>query len=345
MITNGRVSLALASLLLAAGVAACSSSAASSGGSSKEQTLTIVDGGAGDYNAAPYLAQVLGFAKKEGLNLTVKNANANVISLVTSGQADLGLNSPGSMFPIARQGMQTEIVWAMERSGASSFAVGAKGVKTLADCKRIATNPVGAASYDALVEYKAALHATYTIVPIGSVTDIAPTVVSGENNCAMAGLAATEPAITAGAAHLLFDPRKQLANPSAHILPAPSILQATGDGLWGLKSHLATKKTALIELMRALNMANHWLKTHTVPQIAEALKKHPDMVAQTVPYIETTYLADQPFLDPNGGLITPAGWKANLELYGVTFAYIKSGTGPYSYSNMVNMSYLEAADK
>lgn len=356
MISTRPVRLGAALVAVALALVACSSNGSSGNNASPGnnastpggngsadqplQTIKIVTGGSGTYNSAVYIAQVLGFAKDEGVDLQIKTVSQDVIvNLITSGQADLSLNGPGSMMPVAQAGKQPEIVWAMQSSAAASFVIGQNSVKSLADCKRVATNPPGGGGYNGLVLYKDALQASYQIIPIGDINSITASVISGQNDCAMAGLQALQPVIDKGEAHLIVDPRK----PSE--LPNKLLLNAAGDGLWGIKTNLDTKKTALIGLMKALTKANAWLRTHTPAQIAEALHKQSDMSTQTVPFIETTYGADGPFLltKPGADVITPERWAADLKLYGVTFPYASSGTGAFSYANMVNMTYLKAA--
>jgi ABC-type nitrate/sulfonate/bicarbonate transport system substrate-binding protein len=242
------------------------------------------------------------------------------------------------MIPIAQQGKQTQVIWAMQRGGASSYGVAKAGINSLKDCKRVAGNVIGLSGYGTLLMYKEALNASFEIIQVGDTTQIIPSVLSGQNDCAMAGLSAVTPGLQSGL-HLLFDPRKDP-------LPDPQVLKATGDGLWGLKDNIDKKKSAVVKLMKALNKGQEYLRTHTDDEIAAALQKHPDMTTRTIDNVKSTFLGDKPFLtfaDQNPGAITEATWQSNLKLYGSSFPYAANGQGAFSYANMVNMSYLSSA--
>src|SRR5262245_29986363 len=79
-----------------------------------EDSLAIALGAHGAYFTPIYLASVNGYAKEQGLELKITNVNANVLTVVVGGQADLGGVGLGAAFAAAQNGKETSIVWAIE---------------------------------------------------------------------------------------------------------------------------------------------------------------------------------------------------------------------------------------
>lgn len=299
-------------------------------------TLNVALGSAGTYDAPVILAQTLGFAKKDGLNLKLSVVGVNVSNIIIAGQADLGQGGVGSPLPAIQQGKSTKIVYALESGVTSATVLATPSVKSFAQCTKVVTDPAGSNAYTATEAYIKADKIHPTVTQLADVSALVPALVSGQADCAVTA-ASYLVAPPGSGLHVIVDPHKPAT------MPTQSLFKATGTVLFGLTSDLKAKRAAVVKLMTAMDQAVDYLKTATPHEVAVSLHKSPTLSAFTVAQLTALYEYDRPFLAPNGGLITAATWAIDRKLYAFDFPFLSDGSRLWHYANVVAPSYLEAA--
>jgi ABC-type nitrate/sulfonate/bicarbonate transport system substrate-binding protein len=221
----------------------------------------------------------------------------------------------------------------------SSTVVGTAKIQKFADCTRIATSPIGSNAYSVTMAYVKAVGTNPRVLQLPTTAAIVPSILSGENDCAVNAANTFVQGVDSGSVHVVVDPQKP------ETMPDPSVLNATGVVIYGNGETLGAKRDAVVKLMKALNQAVAYMATHSVTEIATALAKYSDLAGFTVPQLEVSYKADQPFLAPNKGHLDANQWSNNITLYAHSFPYIASGDPKWAYTNVVDMTYLETASK
>lgn len=331
-----RAAAALAAAALAsAGLAACASSDAegSSGGS---DSLFVATGGASANQMVPYLAETLGYAKEEGLDLKVKTLEANTVAAVVAGRADIAEFGAGSALAPVGEGKDTSIIVGLQGGETTGFVMAGKGIDEITQCKRLATNPKGSSAYSSAAAYKKATGATYDIVEFTTPADVAASVVSGQTDCASSSLGVLSAGLSQGL-HLIIDPNKP------EQIPPDSIQGTVGVSLWGMKDELQKKSAAVEKLMKALVKVQKYLETATPDEIAASLKKNSDFTAYEAAALATAVKGELPFLFPNDGRIDADQWPATLTYYKYGNPAIDPTGDVWSFDKRVDMSYMDKA--
>jgi ABC-type nitrate/sulfonate/bicarbonate transport system substrate-binding protein len=326
----------LAAAVSLAGCGSSDSSSESASTNSSTETLSVALGSVGTYDAPVILAQTLGYAKEDGLDLKMSVVGANMLNIVLAGQADIAQGGVGSPLPAIQGGKSTKIIYALESGAVSASVLASSSVKTFADCKKIVTNPVGSNGYTAAMAYVQEVKTKPTVTQLADVSAIVPSLVNGRADCAVTAASYLVPP-PGSDLHVIVDPHR----PST--MPNQTLLKATGTVLFGLDSNLKDKRPAVVKLMKAMNRAVGYLATATPREVAVSLHKSPLLSSFTVDELTRLYEYDRPFLAPNKGLIDAATWSDNLKLYALDFPYLASGSQMWTYSNVVDPSYLNAA--
>jgi ABC-type nitrate/sulfonate/bicarbonate transport system substrate-binding protein len=327
--------LALGSALLTG----CADSGAQASGSDEGgDSLFIATGGASANQLVPYLAEVLGYAEDEGLDLKVQSLEANVVSAVVAGRADMAEFGSGSALAPVSEGKDTALVFGVQAGWATGFVAAGDGIDDLSQCKRVSTHPRGSSAYSSAASYKKATGADYELVEFTTPTDVVASVLSGQSDCASSSLGILTPGLSEGL-HLILDARDEAQ------IPPDSVQGTTGVGLWGMKDGLAEKKSATVKLMRALAKVQDYLETATPEEVATELVKHPDFAANEVDALAANVKAEVPFFFPNDGRILDEDWEKTLVYYQIGNPAIEPGDDLWSYDSRVDMSYFDEAAK
>jgi NitT/TauT family transport system substrate-binding protein len=297
--------------------------------------LTVAIGAAGTYSSPLFLANVLGYAEEEGVDLEITTVGTNVLNVVLAEQADLGVGGVGQSLPPIEQGKGTNIIYALISGAVSATVVATKAVESIEDCTSVVTSPVGSSAYSATLAYLDAAGSTAPVTAIPAVDALIPSLLSGQHDCAVNATSSFVGGMTSDL-HVIVNPQDESTMPTT--LP----LESTGVIIWGVGDHLEEIRPAVEGLMRALIKAEEFLATATDNEIAVELAQDSNLAAFTVDELERAYKGDKPFLVPNGGLIAADTWENNLELYAYSFPQLAQGDAIWDYENVVDSSYLEA---
>jgi len=321
-------------------LASCSTAPAEPSGSdsgpAELQPLTIAIGAAGTYVAPLFLANVQGYAEEEGLDLDIQTVGTNVLNVVLAGQADLGLGGVGQSLPPIQEGKGTNILYALESGAVSATVVGTDDIDSIEDCTKVITSPQGSSAYSATMAYLDAVDSDAAVTAVPTLDAIIPALLSGEQDCAVNATSTFVGKLSEGL-HVIVDPQDEDTMPTT--LP----LESTGIILWGIDTHLAEIGDKVEALMRAMVKAEDFLATASDEEIVDALTQEPNLAAFTPDALATAFQGDKPFLVPNGGVIDEATWKNNLELYAFSFPQIAEGDSIWEFENVVDSSFIEAA--
>ena len=284
-----------------------------------------------------YLAETLGYAKQEGLDLTVKTVFANSLNLVVAGEGDLSVIGVSSALVPVREGKETSIVYAISSGLGTGFMAASANVKSIADCTRVSTSRAGSAVFSSAMAYKISSGARFNILELDDANQIVPSVLSGGSDCAVSALAVLQPGLEKGM-QLLVDPR----NPAS--VPANTIQNTVSSGLWGMKDNLRQKRPAVEKLMRALKRVEQYIKTATPEQVAAELIKHPDFKTFTPEAIARQVVGEKLFWFPDGGYIRNSAWPGTLAYYKYGLPFIDASNKLYAWDERVDMSYWISAN-
>lgn len=284
-----------------------------------------------------YLAETLGYAKQEGLDLTVKTVFANSLNLVVAGEGDLSVIGVSSALVPVREGKETSIIYAISSGLGTGFMAASPNVKSIADCTRVSTSRAGSAVFSSAMAYKTTGGGKFNILELGDANQIVASVLSGGSDCAVSALAVLQPGLEKGL-QLLVDPR----NPAT--VPPNTIQNTVSSGLWGMKDNLRQKRPAVEKLMRALKRVEQFIKTASPEQVAAELIKHPDFKTYTPDAIAKQVVGEKLFWFPDGGYVRNANWPGTLAYYKYGLPFIDAGNKLYSWDERVDMSYWISAN-
>jgi ABC-type nitrate/sulfonate/bicarbonate transport system substrate-binding protein len=348
-------SVAAATLI---GLAACSSSGSSASPAGNSPTtpgsisssasvapLTVALGAVSAEAAAVYIAQVEGYFTQQKVNVTIElqpGAEAGTDTL--AGRADIAFTGASSALAPAVQGKQTQFIFStITGPGNASILVGTNSkynsLKSLSG-QQVSTQGVSGASWgetQALSSYNAAHGGTaFNIVPLGTFDLQADAVIAGRNAAAGGGPDLFGAQIAAGK-------MKVLVGPDSPIIKSlfPSDLVASG--LWGLASNIQTKSESVTRFLTALLMANNYINTHSVSQVAAVMAKDPLYNGYSLAAVQTAVSVERPFLTPTDGAISQQAWQDSLKTYADWGLGINLSSPALGYSKIVNSQLLAAA--
>jgi len=327
----------VAGLTLVAGLAGCSAPAEPDVDAPQEvETLRIALGAAGTHVTPIILADTLGYADEEGVDLEFSVAGANVLNVVLAGQADIGQGGVGTPLPPIEAGKPTRIIYSVESGAVSSMVLAVPGIDDFEDCRTIVTSALGSSAYAAAVTYAEAAGTDPEVRPLGDNATIVPALLTGQGDCAVNAPTFLLPGLDQGL-HLIADPH------DPETLPDPAPLESAGVVLFGDDAVLQERSSAVAKFFRAVDAAVAFLETASDAEVAEALAGFPGLEAFTAEDLERLYQNDKPFLSPDGGFIDEETWSASRAFFAPSFPQLASDDEIWDYANVIDMSYLEAA--
>jgi len=242
-----------------------------------------------------------------------------------------------------KNGANLQVIYGSVTGNGSSFVASPSSVKSLTQCKSFGAGAVGAQTYIQAEFFKQKSGASYNVTPFSSYPTEIASLLSGRVDCAIGTYGFFATPISEGKLHLLVDPR----DPS--LMPKGSSTTGLPVGtVWATKSTLETKKTAIIEFLRAEQRALTYLRATSPQTIAADLVKLPEFAQTSSASIASQVAALQQaqVYAPNDGYISAANWNATLSyLSSAGGANYDPSVSAYSYDARVNMSLLNQADK
>lgn len=342
---------AVATAVLA--VVGCSSSnQPTSTGSNSTPTLKIAIGAPSVGFGAVWIALDQNLFAKNGVNVKVVTYTGVQVlpSLLTSGNADLVMNTNSAFFSLMLAGQPAQVIFNLQNYSWKYGTVMAKPqIKSIADLQalgnkcRLATSAPGTGTYGWMLEFEQAynLHCTYVDTPTLPAETAAVT--GGSADAAVTLLATAQSAASHGLANIIFDPSKETAAVGQKIIADsfPSV------GILGLKSNLEAKKAAVTSFVKALQQADAIIQKSTPSQLAQMTiasapsawgSQTPAAVAAGWSILQVTSPGTPP------GFIPESSWSDALKVqsgWGLTSIDFQGSA--LSYSNAVNMSFYQAA--
>lgn len=337
---------------IAAGALSLSLTACGGSSDAKEVStgsLTVTTSSASTIAAELYLANDLGYAKKYGVTLEIKNAGALGPTQVAAGQVDLAQFGASAPLSPAAQGRPMSIVYAIANSVTRGIAVSTKSpikpgtteeiLMQLSGKKLVTQGTVGAGIGNARMvsDWIVAKGGTApTIVSVDGADGISSQLISGQADAAVMLPDYIGGGLAAGQLKMIV--------PNTD----PVMTQITGGDypaitLFGLTSNLQKKPKEVAGLMAALRDAHDYVNAHSVNEVAAILAKNPAFAGNTVESIQGTLQYDPPFFSPANGYIDSTAWTK------VQNAMKNWGTGidltqpTFDYSHMVDMSYWNSS--
>jgi NitT/TauT family transport system substrate-binding protein len=297
-----------------------------------------------------YLADDLGYFTKYGVNVNrINGVAAGSVPLLTSGKADLIDEGSTAAFPVAAQGKQISAIYNDIGGGAlGGLAVASnskyKTVNSLSG-QRVGTVGTDGSQYGFANlfsgDVKKATGTGFTIVSFADNTTLINALESGQIAAASGSKAIFSSELASGKLSMVADPA--VTSQRVALLGSAYTADTT---IAGIKSNLAAKHEAVVRFVEALVEANVYLHSHTLAQVAAVLQK--DSLFRTLPAgsVLADITAQQPFYTPDRGYISKSLWDTSLGLFTrwdiSTIGNVESNT-TYSYSNFVDMSYLNEA--
>jgi ABC-type nitrate/sulfonate/bicarbonate transport system substrate-binding protein len=339
------------------GLAACSSSSSSSvissstpqgttsSSSASVAPLTVVLGAVSAEAAAVYIAQVEGYFTQQKVTVNVElQPGAEAATDTLAGRADIAFTGAPSALAPAVQGKQTQFLFAtITGPGNASILVGTNSkynsLKSLSG-QQVSTQGVSGASWgetQALSKYNATHGGSaFNIVPLGTFDLQADAVIAGRNAAAGGGPDLFGAQIAAGK-------MKVLVGPDSSIIKSlfPSDLLASG--LWGLASDIQAKSTSVTRFLTGLLMANNYIDSHSISQVAAVMAKDPLYKGYSLDAVQTAVSVERPFLTPTDGAISQQAWQDSLKTYADWGLGINLSSPTLDYATIVNSQLLAAA--
>jgi ABC-type nitrate/sulfonate/bicarbonate transport system substrate-binding protein len=344
-----RVTLSLAAvlsgLIILGSAAGGAASSTRQHGASAEDTLHLAFPGYATTTMLTYIATANGYFKHLGLAIYLSDGvGANTTALLVSGRADIVSYGSTSPLSLANQGKQTSTIYADNGGGNSGFMIGNNSsaptlaaLESLKSCV-IATFAVGSPPYGYTVQYEHELGINCRIIPFSSVPSMIAALVAGSADAAVLSFSTFASTLAAGEAKVLIDTR------------IPSVRQKYVGGNFiestevGLPANLKAKRSAVIKWLKGENLARKWLKTHTDKQAAALLGKFGKFGSDTL--LIQKVAAQRAYMNAGNtnGYITAGQWNYSLQRFSAFDLPNYSPSNPaYSYGNLVDMSYYDAA--
>ncbi len=346
------VSTAMAGCESSANSAAAPAAAATSLASLKPLSLTVGLATPSAQNGDLFWAVGTGIFNKLGLKVTLdSSAGGNTASELATGQLVIGNSGVPQMFAPIASGRKMQLVFAdTSGDGAAAITVSAKSsYKTIMDLsgKSVGTIGVNGASYGAASSYSHYIVAhggkpLKLVVGANSAADAA-SLVSGSIDAIVGS-----PSFASGIAAGQF--RQMLAT------DAPQAISITGgretaSGYIGLSSSLASNSDAVTRFVAGLRVAREEVGNASNSQVAAEFQKSAPFAPSVISRSDMTEQIDQVrgFWAQNDLQISKAQWSTSLAAFSKwglvsdTNAPLNVKSMMFSYGNVVNMSYWNAA--
>jgi len=294
--------------------------------------------GAVDPNGAGFfwVAYLQGYFKDESLDLTWQNVGANVQTAIASGQADIGAIGAANALNLAKNGVDTVIVYNHTSGRGSGFLFAKPGISSPRDCRSTATF-AGSTTYAWAVTLKRELNLSYDIIPLTDTAIVRAGILSGQFDCVVSSLSTLASLADEGKIHILLDPREPTY--------PTSVPQGVSGGAWfGTRDNLLAKREAVVRFIHALGRGWADYQKMTADQIGALLRKEPSFQQFSDSALVSGSTAAKPFaLD---GFISSPAWSATIRLYKdgqLGLDAVDPTVAMWSYERRVDMSYYDAA--
>lgn len=298
--------------------------------------LAIVD----PFASQAWLGKAAGYFADAGLDLDIKILGSAVVAGVVSGNADLVMSGLGTSLPLPRDGKEVSWIYAYNGNGSAAWMAGTVGVRSAQDCKRMVTAHEGTVAYQWAVQMKKWFNASYELVPIQDSGAAGAAIGSPpDNNCGTNAYSLFAPFIASGKLHVIFDPTNPATFPPAYVPGMPE------GGVWGLKSAIASKRSAVQKFLKAMDrVRTDALKKRTPEELATLMRKNQEFQTYTQDALASYFKTVAFSWTPNDGYIPSSVWNPLITFIhdgGTTFA--DPADPKFSYSALVDMSYYDAA--
>ena len=343
-----------------AALTACGSSGSSSGSSgqasasdpTKSLLITIADPNPATNTAPTWYAYAEGIWKRLNLNVTIiPGQGAQVPVNIAAGRLLLGNFGTTAAFPPAAAGHPTSVIFALNTGSEDGalFAATNGPVKTWQDLsgQKIGVVGAGGSSYGAATSWSAYL-ISHGLQPAHIVVEPNPSVliaalVSGQIAASVDPPTIFESAIAAGKV-------KEIVAASSALAKSVVGTEEVGNAYFGLRSLLAQNRTAITRFIAGERIALAMVQKLSDTQVAAVLAKTPPFAPTVVP--AQTLVSDvglaRPFWGIDNGYISASAWSQSLQSFktwglSTLGQPIDLSSPTFSYANMVDMSYWEAA--
>jgi ABC-type nitrate/sulfonate/bicarbonate transport system substrate-binding protein len=346
-----RVLIACALASVVAIVGGCGSGSASGTSSSDATTtlsLTLVEPGQSLDFGTIYAAIGSGNFKKEHLNVKLISAGQTATDYVVSGQADVIVFNMGTVMTLVSNGKPMKVIGSvLEQYPSALLGVpsidSVKAANSLPSTCRLATVTPGTEQYYFAAVYKKDLHLNCTIATVGNDNIITAGVESGAYQLATLPYGNAETLAAANKAHILIDPSKPKSIDPYMPKATPEVV------LFGLPSHLAKIRPAIVRLMKAIQLTQSELAKQPLATSAQDILNSDELPGTSMSVMEQELKAERPFMVsnlPDGpyGYISSKVWPTTLQQLGQWgLQGFNPSAAKYSYNSIVDMSYFNAA--
>ncbi len=332
----------IAAVALSAALVGCGSSDKAATDDAKGTgELTVALAGAIPLFSWIYLAESEGFYAEQGIKVKfIENSSANTANLIVSGKADLAVHAVGVPLIIAKQGKKVTLAYNMGNQLVGAAMVGGKSVTSIDQLKgaRIGTLARGSGAWGTANQYNKTLELNADLVPFPDNASLAAAVSSGQVAAAVGPQALLAPVVDKAGGHMLIS----VAEP-ADVKKYVGKLYSAG-AIFGLTDTLKSKRADVVKMLKAILQARAYFEKTDDLEIAKRLRTFPAF--QTVPEAQLAKLVatDRVALQTSEDPLTEADWKfalSNIGGWGLEGFDPKSSV--FSYKNMIDTSYLEAA--
>ncbi|TAK68260.1 MAG: ABC transporter substrate-binding protein [Actinomycetota bacterium] len=322
-----------AAAVLVPAIAACGSDAGpSASGSAAPLTLKVAVSIPDPSQSQVFIAQQAGYFREFGLDVQISLPGPNTVTSVSSGQVDVAFGGAGAPASVQNQGKATSIVYWGLGNKAAGFVIGKTGITKIEDCKTIITVPQATSPYGWAVAYQKALDLKYQIVPQGDASAISNSVAAGTNDCGITTFGTIYPAVAAGKATVIVDPRNVSSLP-AKLQP----LNFADTAVWGLRDNLKNKQAELVAFIKGMDKGLKKMKSDTPDQLATLLLQDSVWKGYTKDQL-AMLIKEQMFgFAPEDGFISEAAWAQDV-------VFLNQSAYPYVQANDPNWSYAARVD-
>lgn len=296
----------------------------------------------------PYIALARGFFQQAGVDVkTLDAVGGNVLTLLTSGQADLAMFGAGNaLLPVA-QGKETSIIYNPGGGGLTAcVAVNAGSqFKTLADLsgKNIGTIGLNGSAYGMVqllsdsVKAKGGSPFTTRIYP--NPTSLVGALRAGQIDAAVGPEGWFDSSLLEGSLRLVLDP-KQLSTRVGTL--GGYFIESS---IFGMTDNLKQKRDAVQRFLVGIAKANDWIHRNNPAALVAALQSTPafSRVDKDSLLLSSRFIYN--FWTPYEGFITQRVWTDSQPLMTRSNLGIDLTKPEFAYARRIDTSYLAAALK
>jgi ABC-type nitrate/sulfonate/bicarbonate transport system substrate-binding protein len=280
-----------------------------------------------------YVGKAKGFFRREGIDLQLLQVGAQTSAAIVSGQADLagaGITGP---FAIANQGKNVAVISASFGGGVTGFIAGKRSLRSVKQCKSMATFTRGATTYAWSV---ALMGSGSRFLPQTAFADIANNVASGRVDCGTGTYDIFAPLVAQGKAKFLVDTRRKNTMP-AYLRGMPE------SGFFGLREKVRAKRSIMIRWLRAYRASVRYFNRYPPAQLANETRQVVAGYRATPASVLAKALEIQrSFYAPEDGMIRADDWPNILRFVrGAGNTFIRGSK--FDYRQICDMSFLRAA--